>query len=319
MNESPHTQRRRLTFIVNPTAGHPCSLKRRRVHRVLNQLPATQAEVLWTQHPTQASAWAQARANDTGRVVVAVGGDGTVRDVASGLVGGQAHLGVLALGSGNDFAAMLDRRLDVASLCLESVVEFYQTAPTGAVDLGEVCWQSADGTHRSGYFINSVGLGLEGAIAQTVQKLKAVKGLSRYLVAALWQMTRYRPIPMALNSACQTITETDSTPKLLVAIGNGRRAGGGFVLQPHARIDDGRLDVCWAGALPLWRQAMILPTVFWGAHGRFEGVVQTQVEAVSIDCDAGTPVHLDGEWVASDARRLDVRVWPSALSVVGRG
>ncbi len=72
MNESPHTQRRRLTFIVNPTAGHPWSLKRRRVHRILHQLPDRQAEVLWTQHPTQASAWAQARASDTGRVVVHV-------------------------------------------------------------------------------------------------------------------------------------------------------------------------------------------------------------------------------------------------------
>ena len=319
MNDPHPTQRRLLTFIVNPAAGHPWSLRRYRAHRALSQLSPKEAEVLWTQYPGQASEWARARASDHRRVVVAVGGDGTVHDVASGLIGGQAHLGVLAVGSGNDFATMLDQRLDTASLCPESMVAFYQTAPTKAADLGEVRWQSGDGGHHLGHFINSMGLGLEGAVAQTVQTLKMVKGLSRYMVAALWQMVRYQPIAMALGSACETISESRPSPKLLVAIGNGRRAGGGFVLQPDARVDDGRLDVCWAPDLPVWRQAMILPTVFWGKHGQFKAVAQAQVEALNIDCAQGTPVHLDGEWVASDARRLSVRVRPSAIRVVGLG
>ena len=319
MNNLSQWPQRQLSFIINPTAGHPWSSLRRRVHRTLRQIEPSEAEVLWTKRPGQARAWAQARAQEPERVVVAVGGDGTAHDVAAGLMGGQAKLGVLPLGSGNDFAAMLDHPPNIAQGSQQDWMAFYQTAPASLVDVGQVTWRTRDGSTDSGHFINSMGLGLEGAVARTVQSLKRMKGVTRYAAAALWQIIQYRSLPMMLNSPCGTVAETKYTPKLIVAVGNGRRAGGGFVLQPNARIDDGRLDVCWATALSRWQQLRILPAVFRGTHGRFEGVHQAQVEALTIRCDPETSVHLDGEWVTSSAQAVDVRVCPSALKVVGRG
>ena len=154
-------------------------------------------------------------------------------------------------------------------------------------------------------------------MAGTVQRLRSIQGLTRYLLATLWQVARYRPLAMRLQSACGGVAEEVPSYKLLVAIGNGRRAGGGFVLQPKASITDGHLDVCWADALPVWQQLRILPSVFVGEHGQFDGVYQQPIQSMEIQCDAGTPVHLDGEWVADRAVRLEVSVKPSALTVVG--
>ncbi len=302
---------------MNPISGHPWSARRRAVRALVKALGDSSAEVLITEKPRQATQWAKARAMDANAVVIAVGGDGTVHEVAAGLMGGMASLGVLPVGSGNDFASMLDNPIDLPKASATAVIDFFQSSPSRAVDVGWVVFTHADGTQQEAPFINSLGAGLEGAVAGTVQRLRSIKGLTRYVLATLWQVARYRPLAMRLQSACGGIAEKQPSHKLLLAIGNGRRAGGGFVLQPKASITDGYLDVCWADALPIWQQLRILPSVFVGEHGQFDGVHQHAIQSMEIECDTGMPVHLDGEWVADRAIRLEVRVKPAALSVVG--
>ncbi len=310
---------RSLTFIVNPASGHPWSAKRRQMHRCLRGILPHQAEVLWTEHRQQATDWARIRAHDANRVVIAVGGDGTVHEVALGLLGGVAALGVLPVGSGNDFATMLAPVPDFAKMSPEALLSHFQTTRPTPVDVARVRIRHKEGHETSEAFINSLGLGLEGAVAGTVTRLRSIKGLSRYVIATLWQLIRYRAIEMKVQSPCGAVFEQIADPKLLVAIGNGKRAGGGFLLQPNASIHDGQLDMCWAGGLPLWRALMILPTVFWGGHGRFDEIHQATIKAITIDCPSGTPVHVDGEWVASEATRLDIDLAAGALNVVGAG
>lgn len=302
---------------MNPVSGHPWSARRRAVRALSESLSNGPAEILITEEPRQATQWARARAMDPDAVVIAVGGDGTVHEVAAGLIGGVASLGVLPVGSGNDFASMLSNHIDLAKAEIPSVIDFFQSAPIQAVDVGWVELTHGDGSQYAAPFINSLGSGLEGAVAGTVQRLRSVKGLTRYVLATLWQVGRYRPLAMRLQSDCGRIAEEVAGGKLLVAIGNGRRAGGGFLLQPQASITDGYLDVCWAGELSVWQQLTILPSVFKGDHGRFKGVHQQQIRSITIDCEEGTPVHLDGEWVADRAIQLQISVKPAALPVVG--
>lgn len=310
---------RSLTFIVNPTSGHPWSAKRHSIHHKLRGIQPDQAEVLWTEHRQQATEWARIRSHDPNRVVIAVGGDGTVHEVALGLLGGQASLGVLPVGSGNDFATMLAPAPDFSKMSPEALLRYFQTTYPHPVDVARVQIQHKGGHETSEVFINSLGLGLEGAVAGTVMRLRSIKGLARYVMATLWQLISYRAIEMKLQSSCGAVFEQIANPKLLVAIGNGKRAGGGFLLQPNASIQDGHLDLCWAGSLPLWRALIIFPTVFWGGHGRFDEIHQATVKAITIECPSGTPVHVDGEWVAEEATRLDIDLAAGALHVVGAG
>jgi len=314
-------QPRHLTFIVNPVSGHRWSSKHRAIRAMLeNESPSFGApfvEVLVTKERGQATEWAKERRQDPNRMVIAVGGDGTVHEVATGLVGGRASLGVVPVGSGNDFASMLSVPLPMDRVNPDALVEFFQTAPSGLVDVGEASWTELDNTTHQAIFINSMGLGLEGAVAASVERLRAIKGMARYLVACLWQVCRYRPIDMRLTASCGGIPKDQALPKLLVAIGNGRRAGGGFLLQPNARIDDGLLDICWAQALPVWQQMRILPSVLSGRHGQYQGIHQAQIAAVRIDCPDGSPLHLDGELVSRAAKQVEVGLRPQAIRVVG--
>ncbi len=299
-----------LTFIINPVSGHPWSLQKRRILRALRACPPEHADILITENATQARLWAEQRADDPNHVVVAVGGDGTVHEVASALVGAKASLGVLPVGSGNDFASMLTHPFDRSERSPQAFITYFQKAPRACVDVGQIIIKEASGMDHQHVFVNSMGLGIEGAVAGTVQQLRSIKGVMRYLLAALWQVFRYRPIEMKL-------LEGETRPRLLVSIGNGRRAGGGFLLQPNADIQDGQLDACWADDLSLWQQIKILPTVFWGGHTQFAGIHQAQFEQMTVHAMPGTAVHVDGEWISSHATEINIQILPRALKVVG--
>jgi diacylglycerol kinase family enzyme len=105
---------------------------------------------------------------------------------------------------------------------------------------------------------------------------------------------------------------------LLLCVGNGTTVGGGFRLTPHARLEDGLLDVTLVkpiGLLPLlWH----LPGVFLGTLDRAAGyVVTARTDRLVVECSSAVPVHLDGEMYEGEDRRFEIAVMPRALTVIG--
>lgn len=318
----PIPARRTLAFLVNPTAGHPWSWQRLRVFQALQKRPQhranTQVSVVFAENKADLVREAQRRADDPEAVVIAVGGDGTMHAVANALVGRAGRFGVLPTGSGNDFASLLapanPRCCDWQRDSMASWLDHYQSTPAHPCDVARVSIED-DAGRREMYMINSLGIGIEGAVAHTVANIRFVQGLGRYLAAAVWQLVHYRAQPLEWALDGEQVLGS-STP-LLVSVGNGRRAGGGFLFHPKARIDDGRLDVCWVENIPKWRQAMILPTVFWGGHGRFACVHQAQTQQLRFTADRGVAIHVDGECISTQARSIHIDVVQQGLSVVG--
>ncbi|TVS10163.1 MAG: hypothetical protein EA419_11340 [Wenzhouxiangella sp.] len=251
---------------------------------------------------------AAARRGQGNRVVVAVGGDGTVHEVGSGLVGGAAALGVLPVGSGNDFASMV-----AVPTGVQWASTFFASAPIRACDAGVAEWTNADGGVGRATFINSLGLGFEGAVAARAEALARLRGPWRYLLAVAIELPGYRAPCMRLDIEGRRFEGR----QLLLAIGNGRRAGGGFLLNPRARIDDGWLDICRADDLPLHRLLGILPSVFRGTHGRHAGIHHQRCRQLTLASAAPTAVHLDGEVVTRSAVELVVTIQPGQLRVAG--
>ena len=240
--------------------------------------------------------------------MIAVGGDGTVHEVVNGLAGGRAMLGVLPLGSGNDFAKMLSSPSDP-----ERAVAWFREARHRFCDVGEVTLARADGTCERHWFINGLGVGLEAVVANSARNARYLKGFARYLAAALWHLATYKPPHMEIRADAREW----SGQQFLVAVGNGCCAGGRFRLTPDARIDDGLLDVCRVDSLSRWRLLRILPSVLSGRHTRFEDVRMSQVTAIDIGCAKGCMVHADGEVLAGDAVGIRVRVMPGVLPMLG--
>ncbi|MEN1727783.1 MAG: diacylglycerol kinase family protein [Pseudomonadota bacterium] len=298
---------RRYAFLLNPVAG---GRRDRRDHPLSEVLRAhhSDAEILLTSAAGDARRLAHERAMESDVVVVAIGGDGTVHEVADGLVGGRASMAVLPWGSGNDFAQMIRNPHE-----LEAALDWWDQAEPRPVDLGRVRLETSTGRQLQVHFINSLGIGFEAEVALKAGRARVFKGFSRYLVAALIHLMRYRAPAMTVRFNDQEV----NAPQFLIALGNGRSAGGGFLLTPRAEIDDGWLELCRADDLSVARLLRILPTVLRGEHERFEGVHANQVKAISIDCPEGCGLHADGEHLASDAVRIEVSVLPGGLRLLG--
>jgi YegS/Rv2252/BmrU family lipid kinase len=300
-----------LCVIVNPAAA-----RRRaggRLRRV-RQLLSTCADFRTTCAPGHAEMLARNAAHAGYATVVAAGGDGTVHEVANGLLSAgptSACFGVIPLGSGNDYAAGLGLPADVRRFC-EQLVH----GPARAVDVGAV----RDAHGRSRYFVNTLGTGLSGAVCYEARRISGLSGLALYGLAALRAICRH----FTASDTVLTIDGADrATPTVFLAVALGPREGGGFVVAPDARLDDGWFDYLHAGRLTRWRALWYLPRL---AAGRLPAndpaVSYGRCRRVSVRSAAPLIVHTDGELFArpeDKVRSLDIELLPGRLSVRGSG
>lgn len=301
--------------VVNPTSagGRGRKAGRRILEAIAGSFPV---RVRFTKSPGHASRLAaDAVAGGASRVLV-VGGDGTVHEVAAGLLrSGRDELPPVAVhpvGTGNDFFRMTRggrRPEDALALLRDGVVERF--------DVGRVRWEGGERT-----FVNLLGLGVDVDVLRRRSKYARLPGLAQYLVAFLDAVAGFRPPDVRIDAKGGASgnggNATLSGPVTLATITVGPSIGGGFMISPEARASDGQLDLCRVAALN-WRQAVgLAPRAIRGTHGASEHVTLGRlVEAVVRPADA-EPIHfeLDGELVPTPARELRIQVMPGALPVL---
>ncbi len=315
----------RYCFILNPTA------QSRRAGRRRAELEAALARrgvayaLVETQRPGHAEGLAREAAAGHD-VVVAAGGDGTVQEVArglyaAGLAGTAAALGVLPMGTGNDFARALGmpRALGTAR-AFGRALDALLAAPTVALDLGRVrCEEQAEGgapVRHEAVFTNGLGIGFDALAALGARRFKALGGRAAYLIGVLhalraWQRTDVAARVVTGDGPAERMLHDG--PVLLIEIGNGPSVGGGFLLTPDAVPGDGLLDVCAVARASTGRILRILPSAFSGGHVGAPEVAMGRARRVTIRLSAPLPVHADGEALTPCAWALDVEVLPGAL------
>lgn len=225
-----------------------------------------------------------AAATPPSSLVVAIGGDGTVHEVAKGLLrdgstGGRT-LGILPLGSGDDFAFSLGLPRDDLQGALRRLLD----AEPRLVDLGTVNGEP---------FFNAVGTGFDAEVAERVRSSpRFLKGFSGYLYSVLVSLARLSE-PHA-HVFVDGVLVHDG-PALLVTSQNGPRSGGSFVFAPAARPDDGQLDVVIAGKVGRVGALGLLPKVLQAKHLGHPAVALHRGGAVRIEWSEPRPAHADGE------------------------
>jgi diacylglycerol kinase family enzyme len=296
-----------LCVIVNPTAG------RHRARRRLEALRRRWGErVVFrpTAGPGEAEELALRAALDGFAAVAAAGGDGTVHEVANGLLRSgrpEVIFRVIPIGSANDYAY---------SLGLDGSPEEEQDPALGVrqVDAGLV--QDESGRRR--YFINSLGLGLNGAVTLESRRIRRLQGLALYGLATLRALWYHYACPeMAFN-----IDGSEwRSPTLLMSVGLGQREGG-FVLAPQAKLDDGLFEYLHVATLSRWQVLRFLPRVASAGPPTDHPQVRIgQCRHLALRSGAALTVHIDGEFFSlpkDHVRAIDVRILPGALRVLGR-
>ena len=188
-----------------------------------------------TERPGHASDIAAEAKEEGAEKILGVGGDGTVHEIANGLLrskGDPPPLTVLPVGTGNDFYKMIGGERGV-----EGAVDRLEHGVPKGFDVGMARWESG-----SRHFVNLLGFGIDVEVLRQRRRFHRLSGLGQYLAALVVAALRYRPIPLRLAlSGGETIEDRVH----LAAITVGPSAGGGFLLCPRARPDDGELDLCF--------------------------------------------------------------------------
>ncbi len=240
-------------------------------------------------------------------IVVAIGGDGTVNEVACGVMGTNAALAVMSEGSGNDFGRMVDAPKNAKSL-----LSLLENPSFKKFDSGLIRLTHEDGSVDDRMFFNTVGLGFDAAVAKKVSSIQWMRGIPLYLTALLQTLAGYQPHFLTVTRN----NETWQKNYFLLCVGNGKWEGGGFMLTPNALPDDGLFEVCGVTGDNILKVVPILPLVMTGKHLGKNHIESFDTASLIISSEKGFPVHGDGEIFGWKVKKTEIRINPGSLKVV---
>lgn len=264
-----------------------------------------------TVYPTHATELSQQAAEQGYEIVIAVGGDGTIHEVINGLMRvpeqQRPRLGIVPVGSGNDFSynAGVERRPEIAMRRI-----FNGTVKK--IDVARITTNR--GRHE--YWNNTLGIGFDATVNIRSRRMVMVRGFFAYFIPVLQTIILNHEAPRMRITANGEHWEDEL---MMVTLCNGAREGGGFLVAPNARVDDGRLDyvsICRVSRPMMFR---LLPEVMRGTHGRFPQVRMGQFQRLSLESEWPLRIHADGEIFAgfgTDVTSLSVEIIPQAIELI---
>jgi YegS/Rv2252/BmrU family lipid kinase len=290
--------------LINPISGahgRP-DAGRRRAARATAVLDAAgvEVQVSISERPGHLTELARAAAANGADRVIAWGGDGTVNEVGRALACTATPLGIVRAGSGNGLARALGipRRPDAA---LRRAI----SATPRPIDAGEI------GGHL---FFNIAGLGFDARVAHAFSLASGRRGLRRYVRTIARELSEYRPRRYRISIGGDVAIDVRA---FLLAVANGSQWGNGATIAPHARLDDGLLDVVIGEADSTWQVVRHIPLLFTGGIERSRAITTRRAASVDIEADEPLCIHADGEIVEIETRSVSARVHPGALRVCG--
>ncbi|HKG53458.1 MAG TPA: diacylglycerol kinase family protein [Anaerolineales bacterium] len=301
---------RKVKIILNPMADMGNAW---RVARDLRSITEQHGGVDWsgTVYPGHAIELAHQAGEQGYDMVIAMGGDGTIHEVINGLMkvpeGNRPILGVVPVGSGNDFAHGIN-----ASQNPTEALTCALDGKASTVDLGLMI----DEHGRREYFNNTLGIGFGAVVTIRSHKLPVLRGFLMYLTAVIQTIILdHNPMAMQIETDDQKWQQS----VIYLVICNGPREGGGFLIAPEAKIDDGLFHYAMITNVSRAMMFRIVPEVMKGTHGRFKQVRMGTCKKFTLTADRPLYIHADGEIFTgpgTDLRKVSFEILPNALQVV---
>jgi len=295
--------------IVNPVAG--ASSTRRKwpaISRLLNHI-GLPFDFEYTEGVGHAIELARLAASDGYRYLVAVGGDGTVNEVANGILrstnASTTALGIVSTGTGGDFIRSVGISRDYTTACSAL------TSPRRlSIDVGVVEYQRQGQTLQR-FFINAAGVGFDAAVVKETERLpKFFGGTIPYIAGVLRTLFTYKNKPVVIRIG----DEVENYRVLNMAVANGGYFGGGMHIAPQAELNDNLLDVVIIGDLGKFELLKELPTVYKGTHINHPKITMKKGTDITVESPEPMLVYADGELLGECPASF--RVVPGALSIV---
>lgn len=287
----------RYEFILNPVAGNGYSVQAmKKIEGILNALGA-EYRIHETAFPGQATDIARSlQGNSEISAVIAVGGDGTVTEVAAGLAGGPTAMGIIPAGTGNDFVKSVRIPKDP-----ETAMRFMLDRSARPVDTG---------TLNDEFFLNVCGTGFDVTVLECADdKKKKHRGLTPYFLGLLQAIRIFEPVDLQISHDGQSA----DGEYLICSVANGRFIGGGIPICPDANPSDGKLNLVMIRKVPRWKIPFYLPGLMLSRDLTFRITSHLLTESVTIR-GKGLRFNIDGE-----IRRIDeahFQIHPGSLLLI---
>ncbi|MBN2386742.1 MAG: diacylglycerol kinase family lipid kinase [Anaerolineales bacterium] len=302
----------RYLLIVNPTSGR--GFAGRSLPEIEQEMKkyTLDYKLILTERPWHAADLAEQGAREGYDVVVVASGDGTANEVLNGLMRARqagfdkVAMGILAVGTGNDFAYGMGVPGGVEVGCRILADDYRRRTDVGLLKGGDY----PDGR----YFGNGVGVGFDAATGFVAARIRWMRGLLLYLIAAIETIFIYYKAP----SVRLTYDDQEMIlSSLMISIMNGRRMGGGFFFAPEGDPADGIFDLCIARAVKQLRVFTLIPYFMKGTQATQREVTMGQARKVTVSALEGTlPVHCDGETVCHTGSQISVELLAGQIEFI---
>ncbi|MHC2993039.1 diacylglycerol kinase [Pontibacter sp. HJ8] len=291
MSKRPH-----IRFIINPTSGPRSKVDvaaRVKLHLDHSKFDH---DIVYTDYAGHAPELAKQAAEKGCAVVVAVGGDGTVNEVARGLLHTETALGIIPRGSGNGLA----RHLQVP-LSVDGAIRFLNQGHRTRID---------SGTINGHPFFTTAGIGFDAYISSVFAGSKH-RGLKTYVELIMKEVRNYRHLPVKVTINGKTL-DTDC---FVLAFANAAQYGNNAYIAPLADIRDGLLDVCLVRKLDMFKALNLSYSMLAKKPAGPDSAEYFKAMAVEVTTDHSIMYHADGDFLGK-ASAFSVSMVPQSLYVV---
>jgi len=306
---------RKVVFIVNPRSGNGATGRLWRGLSSRMRREVGDFGELFTTRAQEATLLARHALRDGADVVVAVGGDGTLNEVANGFFDEEARpvregavLGLFPRGTGSDFL----RTLRFADPGPEAIAAGLREGRSRRIDVGRVRYVGDDGAPAFRIFVNVASFGSSGLVDRYVNRSsKLLGGKASFTIGAVRGLLAYSDRRCRVRFDDGPWEEHDVT---CLAAANGRYFGGGMLVAPEAELDDGLLDVTLWSGFGLTDFVRHRGKIYDGSHTKLKGTTRRRARKVEAVCDEECLLDVDGE--APGRLPVTIEILPGALSIV---
>lgn len=288
--------KKKILFIINPISGGKKKDKFETIaHRYLDE-HLFSPEFVFTQEPNHAEQLAREALNNEFDFITAVGGDGTINEVAKALLGTQVPLGIIPEGSGNGLARALH-------IPLEKKDAF--------VLLNRLAIKEIDAGYINGMpFFNMAGIGFDALISSRFAK-KDLRGPLGYMQTVFYEISNYKPLDYEIDIDGNIYKRQ----AFMISIANSPQYGNEAYISPNASVEDGLLDVCIVEPFPLFILPKMIYHLFSKTADKTKYVEIIHGKSIKIKRSIKEEIHVDGEPLML-GKDLDITVFPKSLKVI---
>lgn len=286
----------RIRFIVNPTSGAKKGVDVAARIKLHLDHDKYEHDIAYTDYAGHAPKLARQAAEEGFGIVVAVGGDGTVNEVARGLLNTDTALAILPKGSGNGLARHL-----LIPMGIQGALRVLNQGHITSID---------SGTINGHPFFTAAGIGFDAYISSVFAGNKR-RGLKTYVELVLKEVLNYQHLPVTVSINGNTI----ATDCYVMAFANAAQYGNNAYIAPMADIRDGMLDVCLVRQLDFLKAMHLSYCMLTKQLADADSAEYFKTDSVEVETDHEIMYHADGEFVGK-ASRFSVRTLPLSLKVV---